>query len=409
MKHFLAYGNSDQASFRTRDVQSAFDYLTVPGTIAAYYPDATAGFVLSSKLEYVVDPRTPLFQGDIDIPKASHYSLSEWHGPAVRARMGDDLSRDPVSFSPGFYTPAVIRSMVDTIVARQREYGERAAGIQEQLDRYERLLAAAHGVEPGPVIAQGKRPAFIVLPYFVTDGQDEWVATNRQIRDYASDLDDPSSLSAVVAVKNVAILDDFLGDLPNRLSASAYFWVDRFDERAVVLDELVALGVAVRHHSQRLQLINLYGGFFSICLAYVGLWGFNNGLGYSESRDWPDLPATGAAPARYYLPRLHAYVSPGLAEFITREAPALACPCPICENRAPVALTYPQLKQHFALARKREISFVSDSTSDEVADELDDAAHVYLHEIAPILPPGIGRVNPQYLRRWASALRQLAT
>jgi len=408
MKHFLAYGNSDQASFRMQGVQAAFDYLTVPGTIAAYYPDATAAFVLSSKLDYMVDPRTPLFQGQIEIPKASHFSLADWHGPAVRTRMGSEEERRPVSFTPSFYTDDVIRSMVDTVVGRQREYGDRASGIQEQLDRYQRLAEAAQMAEPAPAIKEGKRPSFVLLPYFVTDGHDDWRAVNLSIRAYGQQLPEPSTISPVVAVREVNALDQLLGELPAGLSPTVFFWVDRFDERDVGVEELRRLAEIVAAHSRRLALVNLYGGFFSICLSYVRLWGFNNGLGYSESRDWPDLPATGAAPARYYMPRLHCFVSPGLGEFITREAPSLACRCEICQGRSPVSLSYHQLKQHFALARKWEIEMVSARPKGELSAELIEAADTYLQEIGPVLPAGIGRVNPQYLRRWASALNQIA-
>src|ERR1051326_7243088 len=266
MRHFLAYGNSDQASFRTPAVQSAFDYLTVPGTIAAYYADATAGFVLASKLNYVIDPRTPLFQGNIEVPKASHYSLAEWHGPAVRQRMGDEVARAPVSFSPEFFTADIIRSTVDTVVARQREYGDRAAGIQAQLDRYQRLFEAAQGVGPEPMIAQGKRPTFVLLPYFVTSGNDQWMEVNRRIRDYAAGLAEPHSLCGVVATTQPALLDVVLRELPGPLSTTTFFWVDRFDERAVSVEELIRLAEVVREHSGRLQLVNLYGSYFSICL-----------------------------------------------------------------------------------------------------------------------------------------------
>jgi hypothetical protein len=408
MRHFLAYGNSDQASFRMPAVQGAFDYLTVPGTIAAYYPDATAAFVLSSKLNYIVDPRTPLFQGDIDRPKASHYALADWHGQAVRARMGEDQPRGPASFTPGFYTDAVIRGMVDAVIDRQRKYGDRASGIVEQLDRYQRLAEAAQQLAvPEPAITKGKRPSFVLLPYFVTDAEDEWRGVNLAIRAYGQELDQPDTISPVVAVKELTALDQVLGELPAGLSQTVFFWVDRFDEREVGTDSLTRLAQIVAAHSPRLDLVNLYGGFFSICLRYVGLWGFNNGLGYSESRDWPDLPATGAAPARYYMPRLHCFVSPGLGEFITREAPSLACTCSICQGRSVVSLSYHELKQHFALARKSEIELVNARPKDDLSAELIDAADTYLREIVPVLPAGIGRVNPQYLRRWASALNQI--
>jgi hypothetical protein len=59
------------------------------------------------------------------------------------------------------------------------------------------------------------------------------------------------------------------------------------------------------------SLVNMYGGFFSICLRHAGLAGFGNGLTYSESREWPALASTGAAPPRYYVRQLHAFLPPG--------------------------------------------------------------------------------------------------
>lgn len=84
-------------------------------------------------------------------------------------------------------------------------------------------------------------------------------------------------------------------------------------------------------NSSGVELVNLYGGFFSICMYHAGLWGFNNGLGYSESRDWPQLEATGAAPARYYVPRLHAYLPVGTAQALIEVEPEFRCPCVVCE------------------------------------------------------------------------------
>src|SRR6266550_8618157 len=144
MRHFLAYGHSDQVTFRASAVQASFDYLTVPGTVAAFYPEATAAFVLTSGVEYVVDPRTPLFQGYMAAPRASHYALADWHGIRVRKHMGEK-QRSPVSFDADFYDAETIVEMVDSAIRSQRGYGQRATNIQQQLDRYRQLRAEAQG------------------------------------------------------------------------------------------------------------------------------------------------------------------------------------------------------------------------------------------------------------------------
>lgn len=406
MRHFLAYGHSDQVSFRAASVQESFDYLTVPGTIAAYYPDATAAFVLSSKLEYVIDPRTPLFQDYIAVPRASHFSLADWHGPKVRTHMGDSDRQESVTFDASFYDPATIREMVGSIIDAQSRYGQRSGGIKKQLDRYRQLLADAQGIA-APVASNTQRPpAFVLAPYFFTDGRDRWAETNEAILAECGARSDANLISPVVAIDRIATLATRVAALPPTLASSVFYWVHRFNERTVSETELMEMRAAVRKLAVGRRLVNLYGGFFSICVGVVGLWGFNNGLGYSESREWPELSTTGAAPARYYLRPLHAYLSPALAQFIVDRVPDWACGCSVCAGRSAITLSYHDLKMHFALSRRWEIDLVAGVPSSTVAEHLLVSAATYEHRVLRVVPPGVQKLDTEYLHRWARVLRQ---
>ncbi len=408
MKHFLAYGNSDQASFRSRQVQKAMDYLTVPGTIAAYYPGGTAAFVLTSKLDYIIDPRVPLFQGQIPRPKASHYSLGRIMGRTVAGQMADEKARHPVSFNPELYTNAALGELVQSVVGFQRGYGEQAAQITTQLDRYSRLAALALGeAPPEQTMTAGKAPSFVLSPYFAAiDLTDVWWAKTKAIWAACSHLEDPETISPVVALRDIAQFAQALGQLPADLAEVAFFWLTGFDEHKAQQHDLESVWQGVASVGAPRKLVNLYGGFFSICMAYAGLWGFNNGLGYSESRDWPDLPATGAAPARYYLPRLHMFITPAVAQLIIQKDQTFACICPVCagRNNDVVALSYEELKRHFALARQEEIDLVANRSKTDVADTLVDAAQRFQNAI-PLLPRL--RIDVGFLRRWADVLRAM--
>ena len=405
MRHFLAYGHSDQVTFRATAVQTSFDYLTVPGTVAAFYPDATAAFVLSSGVDYVIDPRTPLFQARIDAPRASHYELAAWHGEEVRKHMGDKKRRAPVTFDADFYTAEIIAQMVDAAVGAQRGYGHRAPKIQEQLDRYRALRAEAQGraIEASP--SEQRPPAFVIAPYFVTTGRDAWATVNDRVIERCLTLMERDEISTLVAVDSVGHLEDRLAAIPTELAPTAFYWVHSFNERTVPQSDLADMWAVVSRLSARRPTVNFYGGFFSICMGRVGLWGFNNGLGYSESRDWPELSATGAAPARYYLRPLHTYVSPALGEFIIERHEEWACKCQFCNGKRVVTLTYHELKQHFALSRRWEIELVDRTAPADIATQLTDAAKVYDEQIAPRIPPGTQRLDVSYLRRWAAVLR----
>ena len=412
MNHFLAYGNSDQASFRHEQVRDALDYMTVPGTIAAYYPDATAAFVLSSELNYVIDPRTPLFQGEIRQPRASHFSLAEHMGEAVKTHIEQESEqRGEVTFAPDLYTGSVIADLVPLIVAFQRDYGGRAPGIEDKLNRYRRLLAAAlpsQQVTAATSTARG--PSFVLAPYFVAKTlSDEWWGVNQRIWTECEQQTDSKSISAVVALEDVQLLDEALGRLSNDLADVTFFWVGNFDERRASFEDLQTLLEAVRAHGDSRKLVNLYGGFFSICLHHAGLWGFNNGLGYSESRNWPELSATGAAPARYYVRELHMYLPPGQAQQIVDVDLSFSCPCDVCATGGVsgiVGLSYHDLKRHFVLARAWERELVESNSPDGVAAHLLAVEERFNRAVRPRLPE---RLRPLvgFLGRWAEAIRGL--
>ena len=143
--------------------------MSVPSTIASYYADATAGFVLSSELDYFIEPRTPLFQEYIRDPRASHYTLASAMGQSVKERLGPTSEREGkvVRFPAEFYSSDVCDEVVSAIISFQRDYGGRSEKIAEKLNRYKSLLDRARGgsgnVESGN---DAKSPTYLLCPYF---------------------------------------------------------------------------------------------------------------------------------------------------------------------------------------------------------------------------------------------------
>lgn len=404
MKHFLAYGNSDQASFRSPDVRNSMDFLTVPGTIAAYYADATAAFVLSSDLDYIIDPRTPLFQALMDQPRASHYELANHLGDAVRQHLGDPDAGLSVQYGADFFTASVVEELVGGVLAFQRNYGGRAPDIEEKLARYRRLLhealAQAGAEAPAP---QTKPPHFVLAPYFVSASRnDRWWGICEAIWQECLRAPNPDQISPVVAVQSSDFLGEALSLLPRGLNNSTFFWVQGMDERRAFEGTLREVWTAVSESSR--ELVNLYGGFFSICMHHAGLWGFNNGLGYSEARSWPELAVTGAAAPRYYLPALHSYLTPRLAQLIVDADPEFACQCSVCLSGGPItSIRFHDLKRHFALTRTLERQTVEGSSVDEIADTLNETFDRYEANVRSRIPPRLGP-DVSYLRRWATII-----
>jgi hypothetical protein len=419
-QHLMAFGNSDQASFRDPRVRSCFDIMTVPGTIASYYDEATAAFVLSSKVPYLIDPRTPLFQDDLAAPRASHFSLAEWHGPSVLSRLPP---AGPARFPASFFTPAVVAEMVAEVVGRQRGYAGNAPRVTKKLDRYAQLLAQAMQQQHAQVPPGGPfGPVAVLAPYFaVTGPNDPWFAVLQEVWAQCAALSDSRKISPVlcvgprqeagpfgtVTVDGVAVLGELLATLPPALGERCYVWITGFDERAVDEGQLRRLWRTVRAQPSGRELVNLYGGFFSACLWYAGLSGFGNGLTYSESRAWPALASTGSAPPRYYLRDLHLFLPPAAAQAVIAAEPSFECPCGACaEIRALgqtiASMPYHSLKRHFAHARQWELDQVANGPATAVAARLTDAKR-RLDAVRSSLPKGISP-QAQHLTNWANVL-----
>jgi hypothetical protein len=419
-QHLMAFGNSDQESFRDLRVRACFDVMTVPGTIASYYDEATAAFVLSSKMPYLIDPRTPLFQDELTAPRASHLTLADWHGPSVRARLPEN---GPAYFPDSLYSPAVVREMVREVVDRQRSYAGNAPRVTKKLDRYARLLAQAMQQQQAPVPAGGPAaPTAVLAPYFaVTGTADPWFSVLREVWTQCAALASPRTISPVlcvgprqeqtssgtVTVDGIGVLGELLPLLPQDLARTCYIWITGLDERAVREDQLRRLWRTVQARPGGLDLINLYGGFFSICLRYAGLAGFGNGLTYSESRAWPALSSTGSAPPRYYIRDLHLFLSPAAAQAVVAAESAFECPCDACvevraRGQSIASMPYHSLKRHFAHARRWELDQVAQNQPGFVAASMTDAKR-RLEAVRRVLPRG---VSPQseHLTRWANVL-----
>ena len=408
MLHCLAYGNSDQASFRNLEVRRCFDVMSVPSTIASYYQDATAGFVLSSRLDYFIEPRTPLFQEVIRDPRASHYTLASTMGQSVVERLGRPSEQEGqgVRFPAEFYSSDVCDEVVSSMISFQRDYGGRAEHIAEKLNRYKSLLDRAQGGS-GNVESESdaKSPTYLLCPYFAarTRSSDWWEVTQR-LWASAQRLDRPNEISPVVAITELSMLEEAILCVPDHLSSRIFFWVPGFDERTRSVADLRSLRATISVLSGNRKLMNLYGGYFSILLGKVGLAGFNNGLGYSESRDWPTLDATGAAPARYYVRKLHAYMPTAAATSLVEVDRAFACECSVCGGgaRRPNELDYHQLKRHFALARAWEMQLSEENESSQLRDAMrEDEARATR---ARRRIPGNVRIPLDHLSRWAAAL-----
>ncbi len=402
--HFLAYGHSNQTTFGNPGIQSAYDAIVVPGTIATFFQQATGGFVLALKRPYFIDPRTPVFQQDLQQQhiRASFYTLSQAHGPRIEVavdRAGKGLARLWVEIRNTYDHKEAAKSWLDY----QRGY---VSGSSQKLRHYEKLI--------GKSLGGAQQPAFFTNPYWMANSlaSQAWTMTHGTIVEMKNELHTDESFVPIIAWKRrngfggwrtlermVESICD-IGDIHTVL-----IWIDSFRELEEPVDELRALRELVSGMlSDGVRVGMLYGGYFSVLLGKVGLWSFGNGVGYSESRSFPELPSTGGPPPRHYLYGLHRYIQPDIASQILRNDYKGMLQIPVqlrhqTANSDPASLSYHELMTHFVLSRGAEIDHAAGSSVVDLQNELiDTASYIEASHILSAL------ASVEHLRNWAAAL-----
>lgn len=394
--HYLSYIATDQQTFR--DLRTLYSGLLVPGTIAAWQRQGTGGFVLSlsateASPPYVIDPRFPLFQQRLTAVKQSHAALAEIFGDP-------GLVETKIRPEADMFPNDRIRRIAEHWVAFNESYGQTSL---DSFDKYAKRLG-----EEAPVATNASPPEAIMAPYFVAYGLgDPWWDRSVRLFEETLNVAGGAPCVRVVATEDVRALDDILPHVPDQ---EVLIWVSGLNEYEALADDLASYRYSLKAASSRGQrLFALYGGFFSVLQASAGLDGAAHGVGFSEHRQWRELPKSGAAPARFYMRRWHRYVPQDFAETLwTQDRSLCECPCPHCAGRSPNAMTYHDLMKHSVWCRQEEINEWSGQPSSVAGEALMqeyDSSSQTLSDL--MLPSGIvgkGLKFIEHLPRWSKAL-----
>jgi len=397
-KHFLAFGHSNQATFRRPDIQDCFDGVSVPGTIATYFRQGTGGFVIALDKPYFLDPRTPVFQSSLATIKASFCTLAEAHGAATT----DALTRSKASEVDLWET---IRDAYDADEAAsswlryQRDY---VGTSSEKLDYYADLI----GTDISSDNSQG--PTYITAPYWMSTSirTVEWAMSHATIECTLRSLRSGEDFVPIVAwnrppSKDWSLLVEMLSDLRRLGIRKVLLWVNNYRELYEPVDQLRNLRTVVSDCAHDgIHIGMLYGGYYSLALTCAGLWAFSNGVGYSESRAFPELSSSGAPPPRYYLVGLHRYLQQAIASRVVADDPNQVLDLPERVGKDPAALQPNDLMAHFVHARGAELRSTEGVTKRELVDKLIETA-----DYVESRPRASDLVDVIHLRNWAAALQ----
>jgi hypothetical protein len=399
--HYVSYGATDQET--ARELRNEYDGILVPGTVAAFQSEGTRGFVLtlsaSTRLEYVIDPRFPLFQQRLPSAKKSHQALADALGDST---LVNDLN-DP---EPESFTPERVQSIA---VAWLRFNGGYTKLKHEHFEKYAKRLG--EDISRRPV----RLPDYVLPPYTVASGTDDpWWEVAELLWDASRSAATSEHLVRVVAAQEPLALGDLGLDCEEQ---ELVIWASGLDElnmsTAGRLD-LIAYGESIRRLSRSgRSSFALYGGFFSVLMRSMGLTGSSHGVGYGESRAWLELPQSGPPPPRYYFGEAHRYISQDLAAVLWREArEVVECHCVECEGRNPALLSYQSLMKHSVHCRQREIDSWADIPIVDKASLLEQSRARLAEAIGDLnLPRALQRQADNsyaHLSMWRDVLQHLA-
>ncbi|MFZ3324203.1 MAG: hypothetical protein WA190_17645 [Usitatibacter sp.] len=155
-------------------------------------------------------------------------------------------------------------------------------------------------------------PAALFAPYFYIEPHDAdaLLTLNIALAKAASTLGYDVPVHAVLCadlsfLTNAALTARLVSELATSGVKGIWLWFSRFYEEKASAQELDALVDLVRVLADKVEVYNMHGGFFSLCLSKGGLSGISHGVGYGEQKDVIPIIGQSTPTVRYYLPAPH--------------------------------------------------------------------------------------------------------
>lgn len=290
-----------------------YDAVIMNGNIVAHSPRSTSTFALKLKKHFIVDPLTHAFQHDIKYLKndsgkikQSLIALSRTFGSPVKEYLEKDKPIDAKVFSEE-NTPDFVRKVLEfqlKALSRVVEEGPLADYVSYAIKD-----------ENNELSKECITPSLLIAPYLhIEDTPD--LEINQKFIDASLKFIAQKKISKELAAQLVISADTFSSatkrdkvlSIYKKISVKKIFlWIDSFKEEEASAGELKELRSFVESLSRGgKEVINLYGGYFSILLTKLdnGLAGVCHGMEYGESRGV--VPIGGGVPrAMYYFYPLH--------------------------------------------------------------------------------------------------------
>jgi len=348
-----------------------FDGVVIDAHVYETFKNSLSAFIASlpSSHTFMIDPITYKFS----IPEITlEYSEKPWFGKLL------DYYKIPITEDEPYLNPVKIsKNDFIEIVSNVVKYQKNVVPVNIKnalgLARFFKLQIEEKTVEP----------EYIIPPYLIIEDSElasyrDFLKFNVEAIKYSKRIlkDSPCKILGVIPIGEMSFLDfNVLSEVIEKYSntpADAYaVWVSGLNEVTKnPLLRVFTLFLFELKNKVKKDIINLYGGYFSLILGSRGLLnGVVHGVGYAEYRD--PYGASGIAGLLYYNPLTHTFDTIERIKIIYASDPSTKCSCPVCQ-RYPLE-TFESIKNnvsdllsHFVNVRFDEKTKLERMSTDEI-------------------------------------------
>jgi len=191
------------------------------------------------------------------------------------------------------------------------------------------------------------RPPIAFAPYFYIEPSKakDWTDLVLRLAKVTASVETRLPIHAVICADesflgNSAFIDRLVREVPATGVKGVWFWFSRLLEDQAGIERLTALRSLVEALSDKVQVYNMHGGFFSLALCKVGMSGISHGVGYGEQKDVMPLIGQAMPAVRYYLPDVYKRFSVAQIQYCfdclgiksTADFFKKICDCVICKG-----------------------------------------------------------------------------
>lgn len=310
IEHWMMFGTFAEQRHFEYPARGTYQGVVINANMAAHAPAGLAAFLLekTAGMRYIVDPLTHAYQHDPEVicdeggePKPAIRSLAEFYGGPIAKYVG----KRPV-LPKHFEDDGVLREFTENCVKFQRDH---LKGYMEDND-------AAKYLGEG----ECSPPYAVIAPYFflTETTYQQWLPVATRAATFARKFVGLGAkvFTSVVVGQGILVSEDARKEIAQAFAKSPLdgfiLWADNLDEQSassLELSGLLDLTARLRGSDKR-EVINLHGGYFSI-LAAGTLGGGRYFTGVTHGPEFGEfrgvIPVGGGIPiARYYVPRMHA-------------------------------------------------------------------------------------------------------